>query len=47
MPVTSAKWAPPQGPTCACLPRRFDSDSEIEEALRALLAAADQVRKTG
>jgi hypothetical protein len=27
--------------------RRFDSDSEIEEALRALLAAADHVRKTG
>jgi hypothetical protein len=27
--------------------RRFDSDSETEEALRALLAAADHVRKTG
>jgi len=27
--------------------RRFDSDSEIEEALRALLAASDHVRKTG
>jgi hypothetical protein len=27
--------------------RRFDSDAEIEEALRALLSAADHVRKTG
>ena len=27
--------------------RRFESDSEIEEALRALLSAADHVRKTG
>ncbi|HEY1691695.1 MAG TPA: hypothetical protein VGG39_06020 [Polyangiaceae bacterium] len=26
---------------------RFESDGEIEEALRALLAAADHVRKTG
>ena len=27
--------------------QRFDSDTEIEEALRALLSAADHVRKTG
>jgi hypothetical protein len=26
---------------------RFESDGEIEEALRALLAAADHVRRTG
>jgi len=26
---------------------RFESDAEIEEALRALLAASDHVRKTG
>lgn len=26
---------------------RFESDGEIEEALRALIAAADHVRKTG
>jgi hypothetical protein len=26
---------------------RFDGDGEIEEAVRALLAAADHVRKTG
>jgi hypothetical protein len=27
--------------------RRFENDGEIEEALRALLSAADHVRKTG
>jgi hypothetical protein len=26
---------------------RFESDDELEQALRALLAAADHVRKTG
>ena len=27
--------------------RRFENDGEIEEALRALLSAAEHVRKTG
>jgi hypothetical protein len=31
----------------AAIASRFESDQEIEEALRALIAAADHVRKTG